>query len=150
MLDFRPHHLLCILGFDGDGPSRAFVENYQAIRTHLEPPHGKRVPIRVVFGVDDLCSACPGRHGRICEMDDVASEVDRLHAEILELKEGEILSWGEARRRLLEHADDPRFDVVADLCPWDQYGGCHRGLEVLRAEARRVTTATQRIAVSER
>lgn len=134
MLDFRPHHLLWLLGFDGRGPSQAFIDNAHSLQAHLEGPNGWDAKVRVVFGVDAVCLACPERLGRRCDRQDEMDRLDRVHAEILGLTDQLVLPWGELRRRLAEHLGDPRLEAAAQSCPGSDPEACRRGLEHLRAE----------------
>ena len=51
-LALRPHHLLCILSYAGNGYSPRFIENFNAIVRRIE--RGER--IRIVSGPDDICA----------------------------------------------------------------------------------------------
>ncbi|CDZ53431.1 DUF1284 domain-containing protein [Neorhizobium galegae] len=47
----RPHHLLCMLTFVGEGYSPAFVANYRRLAGRLSAGE----PIEIVSGPDDIC-----------------------------------------------------------------------------------------------
>lgn len=48
----RPHHLLCMLTFVGEGYSPAFVANYRRLAGRLSAGE----PIEIVSGPDDICA----------------------------------------------------------------------------------------------
>lgn len=47
----RPHHLLCMLTFSGEGYTPAFVDNFAGVIRRLNDGE----PIEVVDGIDDIC-----------------------------------------------------------------------------------------------
>ena len=63
-VSLRPHHLLCMLTYLGNGYTADFVGNYNRIVKRLN----KGEPIRLVGGPDDICQPmlrqaschCPG------------------------------------------------------------------------------------------
>ncbi|UIK06402.1 DUF1284 domain-containing protein [Neorhizobium galegae] len=52
MVRLRPHHLLCVLTFVGEGYSPAFVANYRRLAGRLSAGE----PIEIVSGPDDICA----------------------------------------------------------------------------------------------
>jgi hypothetical protein len=48
----RPHHLLCMLTFAGEGYTPAFVANFAAIVQRI----GAGEPIELIDGADDVCA----------------------------------------------------------------------------------------------
>lgn len=48
----RPHHLLCMLTFVGEGYSPAFVANYRRLAGRLSAGE----PVEIVSGPDDICA----------------------------------------------------------------------------------------------
>ncbi|CDZ61204.1 DUF1284 domain-containing protein [Neorhizobium galegae] len=52
MVRLRPHHLLCMLTFVGEGYSPAFVANYRRLADRLSAGE----PIEIVSGPDDICA----------------------------------------------------------------------------------------------
>ncbi|SMF46744.1 hypothetical protein SAMN02982989_2395 [Xaviernesmea oryzae] len=52
MVRLRPHHLLCMLTFVGEGYSPAFVANYRRLAGRLSAGE----PIEIVSGPDDICA----------------------------------------------------------------------------------------------
>ena len=110
----RPHHLLCIRYFRGNGYSPAFVENMQRVIARLE----KEDPaVTLVCGADGLCASCPHDADGRC---DSADKVDRYDAAVLRLcglREGERARWSDLRRLVVERILRP--DLRPSVC-----GGC--------------------------
>jgi len=78
-IKLRPHHLLCTQGYAGMGYSEDFVENMNAITTHLRS--ADEAVTEVVFTTDDVCSKCPRMVGiDLCESN---AKVKRLDEKVV-------------------------------------------------------------------
>ena len=136
MLEFRPHHFMCTLGFEGKGYSEAFVKNYQAIADslRLNPPEGGKTQIRVARNVDSICGPCPHRRGEVCETETKIQKLDQAHAKILDLKPGDVLSWDDAQDRIASRMTLEAFDQACGPCSWKAMGVCETALKKVIAE----------------
>ncbi len=77
----RPHHLICLRFFRGEGYDDHFVDNLRGVMSDLE-----RMEVRVVDGPDDVCDCCPHLHGDRCGSPGGGEEeVRRIDALALEL-----------------------------------------------------------------
>jgi len=134
MLKFRPHHFLCTVGYQGKGYSPEFTQNYDEIARHLKADgeNGDAIAIEVVGKTDSICSPCPSRRGALCEMQAKIEKLDHAHATILSLKEGDVLSWGEAKERIATHFTDEAFESACAPCSWKPLGICKAALLELR------------------
>lgn len=130
-LRFRPHHFLCSLSFQGKGYSAPFVENYQAICDQLRSPDGDCTEIEVVSEADSICQPCPHRRGTLCETQAKIDRLDQAHATVLGLKEGDRLTWGEAKERLRERMSVATHLEICRECAWRDHGDCQKALESL-------------------
>lgn len=133
MIRFRPHHFLCALGFQGKGYSRDFVENFREIMEHLKAPDGDAHLIEVVEITDSICAPCPQRLGALCEAQEKIERLDEAHRRILNLKGGDVLSWGEAKERIASNIDIQTFERICTECSWKDLGYCRTALIELRA-----------------
>jgi len=136
MLKFRPHHFLCTLGFEGEGYSPAFVENYARIASELrdDPARGDRTMIEVVAGSDSVCTPCPNRRGESCATEDKISALDRNHTAAHGIGPGQTLSWGEARRRIAGRMSVEAHRQACAPCSWRSMGVCEAALVRLIGE----------------
>jgi hypothetical protein len=142
MLEFRPHHFLCTIGFQGKGYSAEFVKNYAEISTRLkgpgfeagytETPTGDLIKIRVVAETDSICAPCPSKRGALCETQEKIDRLDHAHAEILGLKTGDELTWGEAKKLLAQKFTLEKFDTACQPCSWKSLGVCETALIELK------------------
>ena len=62
IIKLRPHHLLCILTYVGEGYSKAFTDNFDIIIEKINS--AKTSQIEIVSGPDDICAP------RLCDKND--------------------------------------------------------------------------------
>jgi hypothetical protein len=131
-IKFRPHHFLCSLCFEGKGYSTKFVKNFTQIVAELRSENGDDILIEVTEGVDDnVCSACPKNIGKICKQYEITTPLDKAHIEILRLKTGDELTWGEAKQRLKKYMTIENHHKACAKCEWLKYGMCEGRLRDL-------------------
>jgi len=58
IVNLRPHHLLCILNFEGLGYSTEFVEKLRKVKEAID---NDAIIVKLVEGQDDICSTCPNK-----------------------------------------------------------------------------------------
>lgn len=141
MLKFRPHHLLCTLGFRGRGYSGRFVLNYLEIVSQLK--EGTLIEIVMesashdatdasLSNEDSICKACPNRVGPLsCKDHEKIRKLDLEHARILKLRPGEVITWAEAKKRLTEFMTTSKHEKACQSCEWRSQGFCKEALEQL-------------------
>ncbi|WP_111734632.1 DUF1284 domain-containing protein [Roseovarius amoyensis] len=129
---YRPHHLLCSLGFQGKGYSSAFVTNMAAIvDDRLRAPGGNDVVIEITGETDDICAPCPRRRGTLCEVQPHIAALDARHARALGLFAGARLTWGEAKRRIQKRVPPGGLQHLCAGCQWLELGVCERAVAAL-------------------
>lgn len=135
MLRFRPHHFLCTLGFEGKGYSDEFVRGFQKIADSLRErgEAGDQTPIQVVAQTDAICEPCPNRTGKLCATEEKIQKLDQAHAAVLEIRSGDILTWGEAKTRIAEKMTTERFHASCAPCAWKGMGVCEAALNRLKS-----------------
>lgn len=142
MLEFRPHHFLCTIGFQGKGYSADFVRNYAEISTRLkgagfeagytESESGDEIQIRVVGQTDSICAPCPSKRGALCETQAKIDRLDTAHAAILGLTTGQELTWGEAKTLIAKKFTLEKFEAACEPCSWKSLGVCKTALIELK------------------
>lgn len=131
-LQFRPHHFLCTLGFEGKGYSDIFVSNFAEITKRLrESPDGDEQIIEVTPFSDSICEPCPNRRGARCDTQSKISDLDRAHASILSLKPGDQLTWSEAKDRIRTNMTIELHRQACAPCGWKTLGICEIALRKL-------------------
>ena len=136
MIELRPHHFLCTLGFEGKGYSDEFVQGYTAIAAQLRAPDGSgdAILLKVAAATDSVCTPCPNRHGSRCASEDKIQELDRGHASVLGIQAGQKLTWGEAKHLIATKMSDEHFERVCAPCSWKSLGVCKVALHRNRKE----------------
>ena len=114
----RPHHLLCLMGFQGKGYSAAFVKRMTEVSALLKRHQDTSVYLR--SGVDDLCAACPHSTDEgICDHDDQVRGYDERTLSFLHLCEG-TAAFDEWMRQVRESLTaDVRTAICGD-CAWTE------------------------------
>lgn len=114
MIELRPHHILCIAHYEGNGYSEEFNQKMKEIIKRLEI--GEK--FELVFKADDLCSACPNLKKGICETEEKVSKYDGMTAEMLSIFDGQILTKSvfESAKEKIYKAN--KFDLICSDCEW--------------------------------
>jgi len=128
MINFRPHHFLCTLCFQGKGYSPRFIANYEMIVKQLQTKNGDNTPIKVTRETDSICRACPHSRGAKCNTEETIVPLDDAHTVALGIKESDILSWGKAKELIREKIDLNKFKTICSTCSWQPWGICENAL----------------------
>ena len=108
MLKIRPHHILCMRAYSGNGYSQAFKDSMEAIikdikayneflNTNNNEDEIKKVEI--VYSTDSICEKCNNKLGENrCSSQDKVSIIDRKLSKYFNLKEG-IYNYKELEER---------------------------------------------------
>lgn len=131
-IQFRPHHFLCAVGFAGKGYSNAFIKNFEQIVCKLNSPEGDSIQIQVVKDTDNICSPCPHKQGNTCVDQEKITQLDNAHATALEIQPDNILTWGEAKKRIRKNISMPLFEQICAPCNWKKLGICQKALKELK------------------
>nr|WP_250809611.1 DUF1284 domain-containing protein [Neorhizobium tomejilense] len=111
----RPHHLLCMLTFVGEGYSPAFVASYRRLAGRLSAGE----PIEIVSGPDDICAPLLSDEDAHCFGASVAGRDAAALADIArllgrELKTGAVITSNQALFEKLRRAFSA--GVTRDAC----------------------------------
>lgn len=123
-IQFRPHHFLCALCFQGSGYSPAFITNFQAIMDYLAVPNGDEVPIQIVKHTDSICEPCPHRVEKSCTSQEKITKLDNAHAHALQIEDINTITWGDAKKRIKENISLSTFHNICNGCEWKAFGIC--------------------------
>ncbi|NSX55850.1 DUF1284 domain-containing protein [Parasulfitobacter algicola] len=131
-LRFRPHHFLCSLGFQGKGYSNDFTANMTAIvMGKLRSVGGDDVMIKVTGQADDICAPCPKRRDTFCTSQDRIDALDARHSAALNLRNGDQLTWADAKSRIRENVRPDDLDQICAGCEWLGLGVCKAAVKRL-------------------
>jgi len=135
VIEFRPHHFLCALCFQGKGYSSRFIKNFSALMKQLNTDEGDDISILVVNETDSICSPCPHRREKLCTSQEKTARLDHAHARALHIKPGEKITWGEAKKRIAEYMTLEAFHSACEPCEWKKLGICEKVLSTLLLSA---------------
>ncbi|MBQ6421594.1 MAG: DUF1284 domain-containing protein [Clostridia bacterium] len=114
MVKLRPHHILCIAHYEGNGYSEEFNLKMKEIIKRLETGE----EFELVFGADDLCSSCPNLKNGICKTEKKVNRYDSMTAEMLSIFEGQISTkviFELAKEKIYR---ENRFNLICSDCEW--------------------------------
>lgn len=133
-IQFRPHHFLCSIGFEGKGYSQSFVDNFSKLVEALRGEKGGDVEIEVVQDTDSVCEPCPNRRGTLCTTEEKIRTLDRAHLAVHKMQVGSVVTWAEAEKRVAETFTDEAFHSACQSCSWKSLGVCEAALKKLRSK----------------
>lgn len=127
-LQFRPHHFLCALCFQGRGYSPAFVTNFHVIMAALQEINGDNIDITITNKTDSICAPCPHRIEQNCSTEEKIAVLDRAHSNALQLQHIKSITWGDAKKRIAENISLALFHDICSTCNWKSLGICENVL----------------------
>ncbi len=131
-LRFRPHHFLCSLGVSGQGLFGWVHRQYERHRQwSVAGQGGDEVEIEVIRHTDDICGPCPKRIDTKCQNQDGIEALDRQHLSALDLRYGQVLTWGEAEATIRRRIRPRDLASICSGCQWLSYGLCENALRNL-------------------
>ena len=133
LVKLRPHHFMCVHGFQGKGYSLAFVRNFWQVVERLK---NEETIVEAVAGTkEDICAPCPNNQGTSCVEEAKIKKLDDAYAATLELKTGARLVWKDVKKLIVEKVTDEAFEKNCEPCGWKRLGYCKAALEQLRRSA---------------
>lgn len=110
----RPHHLLCLQNYRGEGYSESFTGGMNMMVSQLRG--NPLTMIRITEGADMLCRNCPNRRRSECSSCRPAL-FDRNVRNVFGIRYGDIVSWKE----VLEKTAPLTAGRIEELCPGCQW-----------------------------
>ncbi|WP_371153730.1 DUF1284 domain-containing protein [Jannaschia sp. 2305UL9-9] len=125
LIRLRRHHILCSLGFEGEGYSDAFVANMgNIVNQHLRADGGEATMILITDSADAICAPCPRRRDAGCEKGQFIEDLDSRHGAQLGVSPDDRLTWGECLDRVAAHVVPDDLDTLCEGCKWLPFGMC--------------------------
>lgn len=132
-LRLRRHHVLCCVGFRGEGYDDAFRANMSRIVfQQLRVPDGPEQEILITGDADAICAPCPHRIGFGCAEQAKIDRLDEDHGAALGLNAGDKLRWGDCLDRVRTHIAPDDLDEICAGCVWLPMGICKMAVSQLR------------------
>lgn len=115
-VELRPHHILCIQHFVGNGYSEEFTQNMYRAISELE---AKNPIVKLVSKSDVICSACPNRNKDICENEAKIKRLDHGTLANCHIEIGQELTWQELKESVSKNImDKDLLQEVCHSCEW--------------------------------
>lgn len=127
MLHLRPHHLLCLLFYEGKGYDEAFVQNMDRLIAHLH--HHQMAQVLLTDGEDYICSCCPQRmeNGQ-CVSNQKVEMLDQRVIDTFHLKIGQYYDYHHLTHQLSKLLNEDNFKKICSECEWYKQGICGKGI----------------------
>lgn len=127
----RPHHLLCIQGFRGQGYSPTFVANMARLKEMLDEL--PETAVEIAGGVDDICGFCPHLDDGACvRQGQRVDELDRRILARLGLAAGDTSTWSQLVDGIREKVEPTALAELCGGCNWLDLGFCAKGVADLQ------------------
>lgn len=115
--NIRPHHLVCIEFFVGNGYSDEFTSNMRnVIRTLALDPI-----LTSTAKADGVCAKCPNMIDGVCKTCDKVDRYDREVLKAIEVADGETAKYTELQKKVREKIiySGKRESICGD-CEWSE------------------------------
>ncbi|MFR4352056.1 MAG: DUF1284 domain-containing protein [Roseburia sp.] len=124
MSEFRAHHILCTLLYEGEGYSGAFCENMTAIVEHLRGNLDEN--LHLVAKSDRICAGCPNCvEPEHCALENNSVvDKDRGVMRQLGLEENAVYTYRELCKKALDGMTEDFFEESCGTCDWRRRGLC--------------------------
>jgi hypothetical protein len=116
MIFLRPHHLLCLLNFQGRGYSDEFIDNMRRLLNVLKLAPDERL-ICTTCGCDDICKSCPKMTYEQCADDARVSYLDTAYTKAFDISVGDTISLNEVLR-MAAKLPECDFRKICETCCW--------------------------------
>ena len=112
----RPHHFMCMHGFQGKGYSDLFVHHLSGMIDRLNDDPDQSVEI--VHAVDDICMYCPhAKSDGSCDHDAKASVYDQKACDFFMIHES-CMPFKEIKKRVYDHLSAEALKSICEDCQW--------------------------------
>ena len=116
-IKLRPHHLLCLQKFVGEGYDGAFTKNLANIVGHLSA--NPETKVTLIEGCDDVCMNCPNKVEDACTDGEKIFVLDSGVLDTCRLKYGDEGTWKAlcslAKEKVFETEN---FNKLCASCQW--------------------------------
>lgn len=133
MLKIRPHHILCMRAYSGNGYSEEFkvkmegiIKEIKAYNEFLQVDNLKEniKEVELVFYTDSICEKCPNKLGEnLCSSQEKVNLLDLKVVNHFKLKEG-IYNYKVLEDLVYESINEDIFDDICKECEWYGITNC--------------------------
>lgn len=119
MIKLRGHHLVCLHYYHGDG----LTENYKLNLQQRVARAQNGEEINITGSADDICRACPGLVGCICQgmpEEETIQKLDQIALAFLNHQIGDKVLWKDLEGQI-KAAPASFFSSFCHECSWARY-----------------------------
>lgn len=120
----RPHHFLCLKGYQGYSYSKTHTQYMDTVSKLLK--ENPQTDVLISTGKDDLCSKCPSEINKersYCH-EKIVSELDKKVMALLGLSAGKMYKFNEISSKLNDIMNKDIHKNLCSMCAWWQKGLC--------------------------
>ena len=130
MINIRPHHLLCMRAYIGNGYSEEFkIEMEKVIKelkVYNEFLNNDIKKVNIVFNTDSLCEKCPNKLcENKCASQEKVSLIDEKMIKYFSIKEG-IQNYIDLENQVYNKINNEIFDDICKECEWYNMIDCKK------------------------
>jgi len=115
-MKIRAHHLLCLLGFRGEGYNPEFIKKMKEIKERLEKEPNSI--IEVVNECDEICALCPYQVNNLCQKGKLSQkrtkEMDEKVLNYLDLQAMDTITSGKVFSLIKKRIGN--FSIIVKIC----------------------------------
>ena len=133
MLKIRPHHILCMRAYSGNGYSEEFkikmegiIKEIKAYNEFLQVDNLKEEikEVELVFYTDSICEKCPNKlDENLCSSQEKVNLLDLKVVNHFKLKEG-IYNYKDLEDLVYDSINEDIFDDICKECEWYEITKC--------------------------
>lgn len=135
MLNIRPHHLLCMRAYIGNGYSKEFSVEMERVIKELkvyneffksDNLNNEIKEVNIVFSTDDLCDKCPNKVSKNkCSSEEKVKLIDEKVINYFDIEEG-IQNYKELEDRVYNKMNEKIFEDICKECEWYSKTNCKK------------------------
>ena len=135
MIKIRPHHLLCMRAYIGNGYSEGFkkrieyvIKEIKIYNEFLDTNNMKAEikEVKLIYSTDDLCNKCPNKLGEnLCKFQEKVAMLDSKVVSYFNIKEG-IYNYKDLEDLVYSNITEEIFDDICKECEWYNKTNCKK------------------------
>ena len=135
MIKIRPHHLLCMRAYIGNGYSEEFKIEMEKVIKELkvyneflksDNLNNDIKKVNIVFNTDSLCEKCPNKLcENKCASQEKVSLIDEKMIKYFSIKEG-IQNYIDLENQVYNKINEEIFDDICKECQWYNMIDCKK------------------------
>ena len=123
MIKLRPHHLLCLQGYEGKGYDDCFTKNMDKIYNDLNKDYS--ILFQLKAHNDSICKYCPNKINDFsCITDEKIMAMDNKVVSFFNLEPNKVYNFHDTIRFIKDEITYEIFESICSSCEWYNLGIC--------------------------